>query len=129
MIAGEALGKSAVIETRTPIVYLDWTLQPGAWIEVPVAPELAAYVYVFEGAARVGDVPIGDGQLAALGEGAAVELAVPSDAGKPARLLLLAGAPLREPVAAYGPFVMNTRAEIMQAIADYQAGRMGDIPR
>ena len=129
VIAGEALGASAVIETRTPIAYHDWTLQAGAWLEVPVPESYAAYVYVFEGAARVGGTEVVDGQLAVLGAGQAIELAVPSAAERPARLLLLAGQPLREPVVAYGPFVMNTRAQIVEAIDDFNQGRMGEIRR
>ena len=77
---------------------------------------------MFQGSARVGDQGqlVGDGQLAVLGSGDAVRLRSSDESG---RLLLLAGAPLNEPVARYGPFVMNTQAEIMQAVQDYQAGR------
>ena len=71
----------------------------------------------------------GDGQMARLGPGDRLRLAAPADASTPARLLLLAGVPLRESVARHGPFVMNTPAEIEQAFRDYQAGRMGTIAR
>jgi len=125
VIAGDVLGRRAGIETRTPIALHDWTLAPGASIEVPLPPSFAAYVYVFRGDARVGDVVVHDGQLAVLGDGDALHLASSGDA----RLLLLAGVPLREPVASYGPFVMNTRDELVQAVQDYQAGRMGEIRR
>src|SRR2546423_177738 len=81
---GEALGASAVIETRTPIAYHDWTLRPGASIDVPLPESFAAYVYVFGGAARVGDRDLADGQLAVLGEGGAVHLEVRADATEPA---------------------------------------------
>jgi redox-sensitive bicupin YhaK (pirin superfamily) len=64
-----------------------------------------------------------------LGSGDEVRIAVASDATQPAELLLLAGQPLNEPVARYGPFVMNTREEIEQAFVDYQSGRFGVIPR
>ena len=67
--------------------------------------------------------------MAILAEGDQVELAVASDSKQPARLLLLAGKPLGEPVARYGPFVMNTEAEIYEAFRDYQSGRMGEITR
>jgi hypothetical protein len=125
VIAGEALGARAVIDTRTPIALHDWTLAPGADVTVPLPADLAAMVYVFAGAAEVAGRRVRDGQLARLGPGDAVRLAADADA----RLLLLAGAPLREPVARYGPFVMNTPAEIQEAFVDYQAGRMGAIAR
>jgi redox-sensitive bicupin YhaK (pirin superfamily) len=131
VIAGEALGVRAVIDTRTPIVYQDWTLQPGALVEQPVPEGQGAFVYLFEGAAEVGEDarPLRDGQLGLLGPGAGVRLAVPAAAKHGARLLLLAGEPLHEPVARYGPFVMNTRAEILQAMTDFRAGRLGEITR
>jgi redox-sensitive bicupin YhaK (pirin superfamily) len=131
VIAGEALGVSAVIDTRTPIVYQHWTLQPGARVVQPVPADHRAGVYVFDGIVRVGPAgrAVRDGQLAVLGDGGLVEFAVAADASGPAELLLLAGRPLAEPVARYGPFVMNTEAEIRQAIADYQKGAMGEISR
>ena len=131
VIAGEALGARAVIDTRTPIVYQDWTLQPGALLEQPLAAGHNAFAYVFEGRADVGSEAraLQDGELALLGPGDGVRLAVPSGAAGGARLLLLAGQPLREPVARYGPFVMNSEAEIKQAVADYRAGRLGEIKR
>ena len=131
VIAGEALGAKAVIDTRTPIAYHDWTLQPGASVVTPVAADHNAFVYVFEGAALIGDPgrTVKDGELALLGPGESVRLAAPADAQAPARLLLLAGQPLREPVARYGPFVMNTEAEIHRAIEDFRAGRLGEIVR
>jgi redox-sensitive bicupin YhaK (pirin superfamily) len=131
VIAGEALGARAVIETRTPIVVQDWTLSPGASVVQPVPADHEAFVYVFQGAALVGEGAreVKEGQLARLGRGGAVALASAAGAEGPARLLLLAGVPLREPVARYGPFVMNSEAEIRRAIVDYQAGRMGEIAR
>jgi redox-sensitive bicupin YhaK (pirin superfamily) len=125
VIAGDVLGHRAVIETRTPIALHDWTLRPGASIEVPLPVSFAAYVYVFRGAVELGETRLREGQLAVLGDGDAVHLASRGEA----RLLLLAGVPLREPVASYGPFVMNTKDEIVQAVRDYQAGRMGEIRR
>jgi redox-sensitive bicupin YhaK (pirin superfamily) len=131
VIAGEALGVRAVIDTRTAIAYHDWTLQPGAAVEPAVDESHNAFVYVFEGQAQVGGEgrTLAEGQLALLGPGASVPLSVPRDAERGARLLLLAGQPLREPVARYGPFVMNTEMEIRQAVRDYQAGRLGEIRR
>jgi redox-sensitive bicupin YhaK (pirin superfamily) len=129
VVAGEALGASAAIETRTPIAYHDWTLRPGASVDVPLPESFSAYVYVFDGEARVSGKDLRDGQLAVLGEGSSVRLETPAGAGGPARLLLLAGAPLREPVVSYGPFVMNTREQILEAVRDYQSGKMGAIAR
>jgi redox-sensitive bicupin YhaK (pirin superfamily) len=130
VIAGEALGARAAIETNTPIVYQDWTLAPGADVTLPLAVDYAALVYVFGGEARVGDVggAVRDGQLGLLGPGAAVRLRGPADRAE-ARLLLLAGVPIRETVARYGPFVMNREEELVQAVRDYQSGKMGEITR
>jgi quercetin 2,3-dioxygenase len=131
LIAGEALGGKAVIETRTPVLLHDWTLSPGAEVEIPVPVDFEVFSYVFEGAVRAGPDgrEVRDGQAAVFGKGDAVRLSVPGDAGRPARLLLLGGVPLREPVARYGPFVMNSPEEIRQAIVDFQEGRLGEIAR
>ena len=131
VIAGEALGVRAVIDTRTPIVYQDWKLRPGALVEQPLAEGHHALVYVFEGSVEVGSDQrsLRDGELGLLGPGTAVRLAVPSGASAGARLLLLAGQPLREPVARYGPFVMNTESEIQRAFSDYRSGRFAEIRR
>ena len=128
VIAGDALGKRAVIETHTPIVYQDWLLQPGADVTLPLPADHQALVYVFNGAVSLGNrgQRLEDGQLALLGAGDAVRL---RGAERPGRLLLLAGVPFEEPVARYGPFVMNTRQELLQAVQDYQSGRMGEITR
>jgi redox-sensitive bicupin YhaK (pirin superfamily) len=125
VVAGEALGTKAVIETRTPISYLHWRFSPGASVEVPLPADHAAYVYVFEGAVRVDGREVKDGQLAVLGDGDGVRL----EARERAQALVLSGVPLREPVVQYGPFVMNTEEEIAQAIEDYRAGRLGAIAR
>ncbi len=131
VIAGEALGARSVIDTLTPVVYQDWSLSPGADVTVPLAAEQQALLYVFEGAARLGDEGrlVDDGQLAVLSPGDSVRLRAADGATAPSRMLLLAGVPLKEPVARYGPFVMNTPAEIQQAFRDYQSGKMGEITR
>ncbi len=127
VIAGAALGVKAAIETHTPIVYQDWTLAAGADVTVPLAPDLQALVYVFNGVVGVGPdgQSVDDGQMAILGAGSAVRLVAGARQG--GRLLLLAGVPLRQPVARHGPFVMNTQDELVTAFADYRSGRMGKI--
>ncbi len=124
VIAGAALGIEAAIATHTPIVYQDWTLQPDGEATVAVPADHNAVVYVFAGALLVGDAAVGDGQMAILGAGDTVRLRGGATGG---RALLLAGVPHNEPMARYGPFVMNTQAEIVQAFRDYQSGRMGRI--
>jgi len=129
VIAGAALDKSAVIETRTPIYFLHYTLQPGGATAQAIPAGHNALVYLISGDAWLGSEqkPVREGQMAMLGDGDQIRLAVADEAGAPADLLLLAGVPLNEPVARYGPFVMNTREEIEQAFRDYQSGRMGRI--
>ena len=126
VIAGEALGARAVIDTHTPIIYQDWTVDAGADVTSAVPSEQQGLVYVFEGAVQVGESEVRDGQLAILGPGDAVRFRGTAGGG---RLLLLAGKPIAEPVVHYGPFVMNTENEVRQAIRDYQTGRMGEITR
>jgi len=130
VIAGEALGAKAVVETRTPIIYLHLTLQPGATLVQPVPKEYNAFAYVLEGAGLFGaERERGDdGQMVLFAQdGGEVTIANSANAEKPLDLLLIAGIPLNEPVVRYGPFVMNTEAEILQAIEDYRQGRMGRI--
>jgi redox-sensitive bicupin YhaK (pirin superfamily) len=123
LVAGEALGVKAVIDTHTPIAFHDWTLKPGATVSVPLPEAMKAMVYVFGGAVKVAGKDLVDGLL---GAGAAVQL----EAGpEGARLLLLAGEPHHEPIARYGPFVMNTRQQLLEAFADFESGRMGEITR
>jgi redox-sensitive bicupin YhaK (pirin superfamily) len=125
IVAGEALDARAVIETHTPILFQDWTLAPGADVTIPVDRAQRVLAYVFEGTARVGERDVEEGQLAILGEGDEVRLR----ASTHGRLLLLAGVPHGEPVARYGPFVMNTQREILEAFQDYRTGKMGEITR
>ena len=112
--------EGAVRAVATEPLYLDLALSAGAAVDVPVTAGHAAFAYVFEGSVEIGGRAIQRGELAVLSDGAAVSLKAGEGAG---RLILLAGRPLREPVAKYGPFVMNTPQEIHDAIADFQAGR------
>ncbi len=130
VIAGEALGARAVIETRTPIIYLHFTLRPGARIVQPLPGDHNAFAYVAggEGLFGVDEETARRGQMVMWArDGHAVSIASPPDARAQLEVLLIGGSPLNEPVARYGPFVMSTREEIYQAIEDYRSGRMGAI--
>ena len=129
VIAGEALGVSARIDTRVPIQMLHYTLKPGASVTQRVPSEQNGLVYVFKGNARVGDRELREGQAALLSPGEQVELGSSKESAEAAELLLLSGKPIKEPVARYGPFVMNTREEIEQAFRDFESGRFGVIPK
>jgi quercetin 2,3-dioxygenase len=133
VIAGDVAGHTGPGSTHTPITVVHASVSPGARLALPWRADFNALAYVLAGAGTVGvpGRPIQSGQLAVFGPGDQVTLA--ADERQEARtptleVLLLGGRPIREPVAAYGPFVMNTRAELVQAIEDYQAGRLGVIP-
>jgi quercetin 2,3-dioxygenase len=133
VIAGEVAGHQGPGITYTPISLLHATLAPGAELRLPWRPDFNALVYVLAGSGSVGPRrhPVRMGQLAVYGPGDVVTIA--ADAAQDGRspqldVLVLGGQPIREPIAAYGPFVMNTRAELIQAFEDYQAGRLGSIP-
>jgi len=124
VVAGESLGVSAVIDTVIPITYLHISLLPGASLNQTLEQGLNGLVYCFGGALQIGEEQgqVNDGEMAILTDGDSVTLSVPENADEGAELLLLAGAPLNEPIARYGPFVMNTQEEIQQAFIDYQSG-------
>jgi redox-sensitive bicupin YhaK (pirin superfamily) len=133
LIAGSLGGHDGPGDTHTPITYAHATIAPGAQLAVPWNPEFNALAYVLVGQGYAGEEqrPVSDHQLAVFGPGDSLTLRAadrqegPSDA---LEVLLLGGLPIREPIAHYGPFVMNTRDELAQAIDDFQAGRMGTIP-
>ena len=130
VIAGEALGEKAVIETRTPIVYLHYRIQPGGVAVQPVAQTYNTFAYIVEGAGLFGaeHERAVDGQMVLFAQdGNEIRMENPSDAKTTLEVLLIGGVPLNEPVARYGPFVMNTREEIYQALEDYRLGKMGVI--
>jgi len=133
VIAGDLGGHAGPGRTQTPIVYAHASIAPAARLELPWPREFNALAYVLSGrgTAGIGRVALREGQLAVFGPGDA--LAIAADDQQTSRaprleILLLGGRPIRETIAFYGPFVMNTREEIIQAIADYRAGRMGVIP-
>lgn len=125
VVAGEANGATGPVSAvATQPVYLDIELQPGVAYSADLPPGHNAFVYVYAGTAQVGTPAERTmrGELAVLSPGEQVTLAAMND--EPAKILLVAGQPLDEPVARYGPFVMNTEREIHEAVADFQAGRL-----
>ncbi|GLH97582.1 pirin family protein [Phytohabitans aurantiacus] len=128
VIAGELAGVTGPGSTHTPITIAHVTLQPGAALDLPWRQDYNALVYVLAGKGTIGadGRPIETGQLAVHGSGDAIR--VTAGSREVLDLYIMGGEPIREPVAHYGPFVMNTRQELMQAFEDYQAGRLGVIP-
>ena len=130
VIAGESLGAKAVINTITPIIYLHFKLEPGARIIQPVPKEYNVFAYVFKGEGVFeqsnNNKTVEKGNLIIFEQdGQAAYIQASEDSNVPLELLLIGGVPLREPIARYGPFVMNTQQEIYQAIEDYRSGRLG----
>jgi len=133
IIAGSIGGNTGPGSTRTPITMAHATIAPGAQLSAPWQPECNALVYVLSGRGTVGaeQRPIHQGQLAVLTSGDRITVAADTaqDGNRPAlEVLLLGGQPIREPVVQYGPFVMNTREQVAQAMSDFQSGRFGMIP-
>ncbi|MHB8295122.1 MAG: pirin family protein [Acidimicrobiales bacterium] len=143
LIAGDLGGHRGPGSTFTPIVLAHATLSPEARLALPWPHDFNALVYVLAGRGSVGPErrPIGSAQLAVFGTGDTVSIEASAkqgpgkqgpgnqDGASPTlEVLLLGGRPIREPVVHYGPFVMNTRAEIVQAMEDYEAGRLGTVP-
>jgi len=133
VITGAVDGHSGPGVTHTPITLLHVTVEPGAEIRLPWRPDFNALGYVLAGAGTVGAErrEVRTGQLAVFGPGEVLTFGAQRRMDGPSDkldILVLGGQPIREPVAAYGPFVMNTRAELVQAFDDYQAGRLGSIP-
>ena len=128
VIAGESLGAKAVIDTRTPIMMLDIHLQPGAKFSQPVPKSYNGFAYVWRGSGYLGTerTSMEMGQVAILddSDGEVVMEAATNDI---VHILLIAGEPINEPIARYGPFVMNTMEEIQQAFQDYHSGKLGKI--
>jgi redox-sensitive bicupin YhaK (pirin superfamily) len=133
VIAGDLAGHPGPGVTHTPITMLHASVSPGARVRLPWRPDFNGLVYVLSGRGTVGPdaAPVRSGQLAVFGPGDVLSFA--ADASQDSRspqleVLVLGGQPIREPVAAYGPFVMNTREELIQAFEDFQAGKLGTIP-
>jgi redox-sensitive bicupin YhaK (pirin superfamily) len=133
VIAGDLGGWTGPGQTYTPMTMVHVSISPGSRIDLPWNPVFNALAYVLSGTGAAGDerAPVATGQLAVLGAGDVVRLeaAASQESRAPAlEVLVLGGRPIREPVAWYGPFVMNTRDELVQAFDDYQSGRLGTVP-
>jgi len=133
VIAGEVDGYVGPGSTHTPITLLHASIAAGAQLSMPWQPNYNALAYVLAGEGTVGPKyePIHAGQLAVFGAGDRITIG--ANAKQDSRtnsleVIVLGGEPIREPMAHYGPFVMNTRAELQQTLEDYQAGRLGVIP-
>jgi redox-sensitive bicupin YhaK (pirin superfamily) len=133
LIAGDLGGQSGPGSTHTPITYAHVSLSPDAQLTVPWNPAFSALAYVLSGHGYVGAErrPIDEHQLVVFGAGDKVSIGAatlqPEDSPN-LEVLLLGGLPIREPIAHYGPFLMNTREQVIEAIDDFQSGRMGTIP-
>jgi redox-sensitive bicupin YhaK (pirin superfamily) len=134
IIAGEIDDHRGPGATHTPITLAHATIHNGAKLNIPWRRDFNALVYVLAGSGHVGPVghPIRARQLAVLGPGDRITVTADatgeSSSTSAIEVLLLGGQPIREPVFHYGPFVMNSRAELIQAVEDYQAGKFGHIP-
>tara|TARA_B110000444_G_scaffold261487_1_gene314085 strand:- start:206 stop:1042 length:837 start_codon:yes stop_codon:yes gene_type:complete len=120
VVAGEAMGAKAIIDTVIPIQYIHYRMKEDSNLIHNISPELNGMIYMFGGQAEISGKKIDDGQLIILDEGDKVEIT--SKEG--AEFLVLAGPEIDEPISRYGPFVMNTREEIHQAVMDYQNGTL-----
>jgi redox-sensitive bicupin YhaK (pirin superfamily) len=133
VIAGDIAGHAGPGSTYSPMTFLHATLSPGARLSLPWRVDYNALVYVLAGDGSVGadKRPVHTGQLAVFGPGDAITITATTaqESRNPnLEVIVLGGRPIREPVAWMGPFVMNTREEVIQAYEDYQAGRLGSIP-
>jgi redox-sensitive bicupin YhaK (pirin superfamily) len=138
IIAGEVDGHGGPGITHTPITLVHATIENGARLNIPWQRDFNALVYVLSGSGSVGPIghPIHQGQLAVLGPGDRISFAAqptqdssrPRSSSSAADVLILGGQPIGEPVFHYGPFVMNSRAEVIAALEEYQAGKFGVIP-
>ena len=125
ILSGEFGGQTGPIkDPHTHVLYLDVSLDSGRTFAHTIAADMNAFVYVFEGDAAIGGTSLPQHTLAILGDGAMAEGMEITAGAKGARFILVAGRPLNEPIVQYGPFVMNTREEIEQAMRDYRDARL-----
>jgi len=126
IIAGESFGIKSPVFTRTPTMYLDFYLQPGASVHQAIPAGWNAFTFILEGSVVLGKedaAAISASHTVVLSNGDG--LSAWNKGTKPAQFVLVAGKPLNEPVVQYGPFVMNTQAQVMEAVRDYQLGKNG----
>ena len=130
IVAGDVGGHGGPGATHTPIAFLHVTVAPGAQVDLPWRPDFNGLVYVLSGSGSTGPdaTDVSEAQLAVLGAGEHIRLAGPPAGVEPLEALVLGGQPIREPVAAHGPFVMNTRDQLITAFDDFDAGRLGVVP-
>jgi redox-sensitive bicupin YhaK (pirin superfamily) len=130
VIAGESMGGKAVIDTRTPIMYLHFTIQPNTQVVQTIPQNYNAFAYVINGEGLFGDKQVSAHKEQVVlfeQDGNEITIKTSKDTSSPLDMLLIAGVPLGESVVRYGPFVMNTEDEIARAIQDYNTGKMGKI--
>ena len=133
VLAGEIAGHQGPGISHTPLAIAHLTLAPGAQVQIPWRTDFNALAYVLAGAGTVGpaDQPFSSGEMAVLVGGDYIQITAneTQESRTPSlEVFLLGGVPLREPVVQYGPFVMCSNAEIMEAVEDFQAGKFGQIP-
>jgi redox-sensitive bicupin YhaK (pirin superfamily) len=133
LIAGEVAGEQGPGMTHTPITMIHATLSPGAKLTLPWREDFNALAYALNGRGTAGEEgrPFAMGQAVLFGDGGSITVqADPSQESRSPNfdVVLLGGLPIREPVAWYGPFVMNSHAELAQAFDDFQKGRLGTVP-
>jgi hypothetical protein len=126
VVAGEAMGIKGVIDTRIPILYLHLTLAPGAEYTHPVPKSENAFAFVIEGEGQFGGSNAKGNQVVTF-DRAGDSVQISNTGSRPLSLLLIAGEPIGEPVARYGPFVMNSKEELVKAVEDFRQSRMGTL--
>ena len=130
VIAGESMGKTAVIDTKIPIMYLHFSMQPGSVVTQKISTEYNSFAYLAEGAGYFGEEKklVHKGQVIFFEkDGDEITIIASKSSKLPLEVLLFGGSPIREPISRYGPFVMNTDEEIQKALEDYRSGKMGQI--
>lgn len=130
VIAGESMGKTAVIDTKIPIMYLHFSMQPGSNVTQKISKKYNSFAYLAEGAGYFGEEKklVHKGQAIFFEkDGDEITINASKSSKLPLEVLLFGGSPIGEPISRYGPFVMNTDEEIQKALADYRSGKMGQI--